>query len=209
MWNQIRRNYRRLIAFMLTVAMVSTNVGGNLSTVFAAGESENALFLVDGGELRKAIREAEDEGEVFKLSSLQLAAARKSIKNKYEKLLGTKEGKVYELDLDIDGSYAPEGTSVQAFYNAGTKDVIFLFENESEMVVDYRVNIDGYETKGVTVNPNTKNIEDEDAAYAENYEAADMINDVADQPKAEVVAPKDKETAEAGEGGETTADGSQ
>ncbi len=209
MWNQIRRNYRRLIAFMLTVAMVSTNVGGNLSTVFAAGESENALFLVDGGELRKAIREAEEEGEVFKLSSLQLAAARKSIKNKYEKLLGTKEGKVYELDLDIDGSYAPEGTSVQVFYNAGTKDVIFLFENESEMVVDYRVNIDGYETKGVTVNPNTKNIEDEDAAYAENYEAADMINDVADQPKAEEVAPKDEETAEAGEGGETTADGSQ
>ncbi|NBH74296.1 hypothetical protein D3Z51_20395, partial [Clostridiaceae bacterium] len=174
------------------------NVGGNLGTVFAAGESENALFLVDGGELRKAIREAEEQGEVFKLSSLQLAASRKSIKNKYEKLLGTKEGKVYELDLDIDSSYAPEGASVQVFYNAGTKDVVFLFENESEMVVDYRVNIDGYETKGVTVNPNTKNIEDEDAAYAENYEASDMINDVADQPKAEVVG--DKETAGAEEG---------
>ncbi len=198
MWNQIRRNYRRLIAFMLTLAMVATNVGGNLGTVFAAGESENALFLVDGGELRKAIREAEEQGEVFKLSSLQLAASRKSIKNKYEKLLGTKEGKVYELDLDIDSSYAPEGASVQVFYNAGTKDVVFLFENESEMVVDYRVNIDGYETKGVTVNPNTKNIEDEDAAYAENYEASDMINDVADQPKAEVVG--DKETAGAEEG---------
>ena len=49
MWKQIRRNYRRLIAFMLTVAMVATNVGGNLGTVFAAGESENALFLVPGG----------------------------------------------------------------------------------------------------------------------------------------------------------------
>ncbi len=197
MWKRIRRNYRRLIAFMLTVAMVATNAGGNLSAVYAAGESGSALFLVDGGELRRAIREAEEQGEVFKLSSLRLAAARKSIKNKYEELLGTKEGKVYELDLEIDHSYAPEGTDVQVFYNAGTQDVVFLFLNESEMVVDYRVNIDGYETEDVTVNPNTKNIEDdEEARFAENYEASDMINDVVDKPKAEVVDSKETTAAD-------------
>ncbi len=196
MWDRIRRNYRRLVAFMLIVVMVATNMGGNLTTVFAAGESESALFLVDGGELRRAIREAEEQGEVFKFSSLQLAASRKSIKNKYEKLLGTKEGKVYELDLDIDANYAPEGTAVQVFYNAGTKDVVFLFQNESEMVVDYRINIDGYEIEEVTVNPNSNNIEDEDASFAENYEAADMINDVADKPQAETVGSKETEEAE-------------
>ncbi len=39
MWRIIHRNYRRLVAFMLTLVMVCTNVGGNLSAVFGAGET--------------------------------------------------------------------------------------------------------------------------------------------------------------------------
>ena len=39
MWKTIRRNYRRLIASLLTMAMVITNAGGNLGTIFAAGET--------------------------------------------------------------------------------------------------------------------------------------------------------------------------
>ena len=147
MWRKIRRNYRRMAAFLLTLAIVGTNVCGNVGIAFAAGNEESALFLVDGEELREAIREAAEHKEVFAFSSLELAAARKSIKNKYEKLLGKKAGAVYELDLEIDDSYAPEGTAVQVFYHADTKDVIFLFFNESDMEVEYRVNIDGYETE--------------------------------------------------------------
>ena len=60
MWKTIRRNYRRLIASLLTMAMVITNAGGNLGTIFAAGETENALFLVDGKDLQEAIREARE-----------------------------------------------------------------------------------------------------------------------------------------------------
>lgn len=194
MWKRIRRNYRRLIASLLTMAMVVTNAGGNLGIVFAAGETESALFLIEGEELRGAIREAEEQGEVFDFSELHLAAKRKSIKTRYEKLLGKKEGSVYALNLEIDDSCAPEETGLQVFYNAGTKDVIFLFLNGSDMVVNYRVNIDGYETDPVWVNPNTANIEadgEEDPDYAENYEAADMIDDEAEKLGAEVLNPEE------------------
>ena len=143
MWKTIRKNYRRLIASLLTMALVITNAGGNLGTIFAAGETGNALFLLEGRELREAIQEAREQGEVFDFSALRLAAKRKSIKTRYEKLLGKKEGAVYALDLEIDDRYAPEGTELQVYYNAGTEDVIFLFLNGSDLVVDYRVNIDG------------------------------------------------------------------
>ena len=210
MWKTIRRNYRRLIASLLTMAMVITNAGGNLGTIFAAGETENALFLVDGKDLQEAIREAKEQGEVFAFSELRLAAKRKSIKTRYEKLLGKKEGAVYALNLEIDDSYAPEGTELQVFYNAGTEDVIFLFLNGSDLVVDYRVNIDGYETEPVRVNPNTANIEtegEEVPSYAENYEAADMIDDEAKKLEAEVLNPE--ETSEAGSETEAAEDKEQ
>ena len=87
MWKTIRKNYRRLIASLLTMALVITNAGGNLGTIFAAGETENALFLLEGRELREAIQEAREQGEVFDFSTLRLAAKRKSIKTRYEKLL--------------------------------------------------------------------------------------------------------------------------
>ena len=209
MWKRIRRNYRRLIAFLLTTAMVITNAGGNMSMIFAAGETENALFLVEGGELREAIREAREQGEAFDFSELHLAAARKSIRTRYEKLLGTKEGAVYALELEMDDSYAPEGTGLQVFYHEGTGDVIFLFLNGSDLVVDYRVNIDGYETEPVRVNPNTVNIEtdgEEALSYAENYEAADMIDDEGKKLGAEVLNPAEtsgeEESGEAVSGSE-------
>ena len=72
MWKRIQRNYRRLVASLLTLVMVATNVGGNLGTVFASGETENALFLVDREELREAIQEAEEQGEVFDFSALHM-----------------------------------------------------------------------------------------------------------------------------------------
>ena len=82
MWREIRKGYRRLVAFLLTAVIVGTNVLGNAGVAFAAGMSESALFLVDGEELREAVQEAKEHREVFPFSSLELAAARKSIRNK-------------------------------------------------------------------------------------------------------------------------------
>ena len=48
MWREIRKGYRRLVAFLLTAVIVGTNVLGNAGVAFAAGMSESALFLVEG-----------------------------------------------------------------------------------------------------------------------------------------------------------------
>ena len=192
----IRHEYKRIVAFMLTVAMVVTNFGTNLTVAFAAGEETSSLFLLDSSELEDAISTALESGDVFDFSSLELKAKQKSLKTSYEKLIGSKAGKVYQLDVDIDSSYATEHTDLQVFYNAGTDDVVFLFINESDMAVTFRANVSGYETARVTVNPNTTNIEDaEGVENAEDYSGTTMVDDEK-KPQAEVVKPEG-ETSEA------------
>ena len=186
----IRHEYKRIVAFMLTVAMVVTNFGTNLTVAFAAGEEESSLFLLNSSELEDAISAALESGDVFDFSSLELKAKQKSLKTSYEKLIGSKAGKVYQLDVDIDSSYATEHTDLQVFYNAGTDDVVFLFINESDMAVTFRANVSGYETARVTVNPNTTNIEDaEGVENAEDYSGTTMVDDEK-KPQAEVVKPE-------------------
>ena len=192
----IRHEYKRIVAFMLTVAMVVTNFGTNLTVAFAAGEETSSLFLLDSSELEDAISTALESGEVFDFSSLELKAKQKSLKTSYEKLIGSKAGKVYQLDVDVDSSYASENTDLQVFYNAGTDSVVFLFINESDMAVTFRANVSGYETARVTVNPNTSNIEDaEGVENAEDYSGTTMVDDEK-KPQAEVVKPEG-ETSEA------------
>ena len=194
MLKELRRNYKRIVAFMLTVAMTFTNIGSNLSVAFAAGETEEALFMLNGNDLQNAIQDAVEGGEVFDFNSLELTAKSTSLKNSYQKLLGTKSGDVYALDVEIDDSYAPDSTSMEAFYNAGTEDVVFLFINESDMVVTFRANVDGYETNRVTINPNAANVEDDaDAGYVEDYSNTTMVDDTPETLGATVVPAQSEE----------------
>ncbi len=195
MFKMFRKNYRRAVAYLLTVAMAFTNLNWNAGAVFAAGESEGALFLVDGQELKQAIDSTVMGGDVFDFSSLELVAEKKSIRNKYKAALGV--GNVYELELGVDCQHAPEETSMRVFYSAATRKVIFLFLNESEQAVSFRVNIDGYETAEVEVKPNAERMMDEsDRVFAENYESGDMIDDEAKKPSAEVVGSAEDTEAE-------------
>ena len=188
----LRHEYKRIVAFMLTVAMVVTNFGTNLTVAFAAGEEESSLFLLNSSELEDAISAALESGDVFDFSSLELKAKQKSLKTSYEKLIGSKAGKVYQLDVDVDSTYATENTDLQVFYNAGTDSVVFLFINQSDMAVTFRANVSGYETARVTVNPNTSNIEDaEGVENAEDYSNTTMVDDEK-KPQAEVVKPEAK-----------------
>lgn len=83
----LRHEYKRIVAFMLTVAMVVTNFGTNLTVAFAAGEEESSLFLLNSSELEDAISAALESGDVFDFSSLELKAKQKSLKTSYEKLI--------------------------------------------------------------------------------------------------------------------------
>lgn len=183
-----------------------TNFGTNLTVAFAAGEEESSLFLLNSSELEDAISAALESGDVFDFSSLELKAKQKSLKTSYEKLIGSKAGKVYQLDVDIDSSYATEHTDLQVFYNAGTDDVVFLFINESDMAVTFRANVSGYETARVTVNPNTTNIEDaEGVENAEDYSGTTMVDDEK-KPQAEVVKPEGETSESESASDETEAD---
>lgn len=196
MWSKLRKNYRRAIAFMLIVAMTFTNVGTNLTIAFAAGEEENSLFLLSGDDIREAIEDAVDSGDVFDFASLSMKAKSKSLLTSYQKLIGGKQGAVYELDVEVDDRYAAEDTSLSVFYNAGTEDVVFLFVNESDMVMTFRANVDGYETARITVNPNTANVDtdEEDLSFAEDYSDTTMIDDETKKVTGEVVKPTETES---------------
>ena len=50
----IRHEYKRIVAFMLTVAMVVTNFGTNLTVAFAAGEEESSLLTAANLRMRSA-----------------------------------------------------------------------------------------------------------------------------------------------------------
>lgn len=202
----LRHEYKRIVAFMLTVAMVVTNFGTNLTVAFAAGEEESSLFLLNSSELEDAISAALESGDVFDFSSLELKAKQKSLKTSYEKLIGSKAGKVYQLDVDVDSTYATENTDLQVFYNAGTDSVVFLFINQSDMAVTFRANVSGYETARVTVNPNTSNIEDaEGVENAEDYSGTTMVDDEK-KPQAEVVKPEGETSESESASDETEAD---
>ncbi len=166
MLKQIRKHHKRLVAFLVSAAMVITNVGGNAGIAFASDireEREVALFMADGQEILEAIQGLKDQDPFSQedLEELELDSKKKGLIKKYEKLLKPEEGKVYELDLDIDSQLALEGTSLRVFYHTKEKEVIFLFLNESGQAVDCCVNIDGYETKLVTVEANDANATEE------------------------------------------------
>lgn len=155
MSRKFRNGCRRLMAFVLSTVMVISNIGANTGTVYAAEkkeETEIALFMLDGREILDAVQDL-DSQQSFNLEDLELEAARRSLKKEYEKLLEPEKGKVYSLTLTVDDRMAPEDTQLMALYRTATEDVVFLFINESSEAYQFCVNIDGYETKLVKVDP--------------------------------------------------------
>ena len=160
--NMVQKNYKRALACLLTLAMTLTNVGTDLSVAFAAKEQAQALFQLDGGDLQAAIRDAEASGEAIDGASLQMTGSA-ALEDSYKELLGGNGASVYELDAEVDDSGAPDGTALQIYYNADTDSVIFLFINDSENPVEFRANVDGYETARVIVDAASADDEDADA----------------------------------------------
>lgn len=143
----IKKNYRRLVAMILTTVLTFVNVGTNLTVAFAADDAADNLFLISGEDLKEAIDQVKDGDEQFDYSSLNVMAD-KSVRKTYQKLL---KGNVYQLDVPVDDAYAGEHASVDVFYNADMETVVFLYANSGEYRESFAVNIDGYETKRMEV----------------------------------------------------------
>ncbi|MDR1769440.1 MAG: doubled motif LPXTG anchor domain-containing protein [Hungatella sp.] len=132
-----------------------------------AFENENAIFLINGEDLRDSAQAAIDSGETFHVEDLGLGDRDLSLKREYEKLLGG--GMVYEFmpvyDMDEDAN--ADGAELRMFIHVpdnhdgyrltGNEKVIFLYVNESENKITFRSNIDGYLTQKVSVKAFSQN----------------------------------------------------
>lgn len=186
MMKLMKRNYRRLVAMLLTTAMILVNAGSNMAVAFAADNTTDNLFLISGEDLNEAIEQAKEEDERFDYSSLNLTAD-KSVKKTYQKLL---KGNVYQLDVPVDDAYAGEYASVDVFYNADMEAVVFLYINAGVYKESFAVNIDGYETKSIEVK-----------AFDEAEEAEDTDTEVEDAAETTDAAEEESEIVEEVEAG--------
>lgn len=204
MLKEIRKNYKRLVAFLLSITMIIMNMGGNAITAFAGEEREISLFMAEGEKILEAAAHLQDQEEFTKedLEEMGLDAPKNSIIKKYEKLFLPEEGKIYELDVDIDDHLAAEGTELRIFYHSKEKEVIFLFLNESNQDIDFCVNIDGYETELVTVASNTAAVEAGEEETSEELEGKENRDE---KEPGEGSGKKDNGTVSGGNSGGTSA----
>ena len=140
---------RRAAAFFLSAAMTVVNGGTSYIPAYAA-DVGSSRFLLTNRELMQAIQDAKAAEDFFDFSSLDLKGKSEKAEERYEELLG-EQGTVYQLDVDVDGSDAADGTKLELFYNEENEEVVFLYINESDESVRFTVNVDGYETKSLLV----------------------------------------------------------
>ena len=140
---------RRAAAFFLSAAMTVVNGGTSYIPAYAA-DVGSSRFLLTNRELMQAIQDAKAAEDFFDFSSLDLKGKSEKAEERYEELLG-EPGTVYQLDVDVDGSDAADGTKLELFYNEENEEVVFLYINESDESVRFTVNVEGYETKSLLV----------------------------------------------------------
>ncbi|MEG0566492.1 MAG: hypothetical protein RR590_09785, partial [Hungatella sp.] len=152
------KEYKRIVAFMLTLIMIFTNIGGNVTVSFAADVDHTlAIFALDGVHMKEAAKEAIHSGEVFDMEMLELISGSASLANSYEKLLGNSDQAVYEFFAEPEGINLPDGAELRTFIRVakdaaedytltGKEDIVFLFINGGESRCTFRANVDGYQT---------------------------------------------------------------
>ncbi|MDR1547589.1 MAG: hypothetical protein LBT06_03240 [Hungatella sp.] len=161
---KFRQSLAGILAFCLT--MTSFNMV-SWADVEKAFENENAIFLINGEDLRDSAQAAIDSGETFQVEDLGLGDRDLSLKREYEKLLGG--GMVYEFMpvYDMDEAANADGAELRMFIRVpdnhdgyrltGNEKVIFLYVNGSENKITFRSNIDGYLTQKVSVKAFSQN----------------------------------------------------
>lgn len=155
---------RRILALVLTAAMILTNVGVDMNTAFAAGSSESVTFSMSGSQLVNAIEEAIANGSEVTADDFDFTNGKIA---EFEELLFG-EGKIYEAFPEPDGSSMDAELRVfvrlpidadDMYMVTGDEEIIFLYVNNGEDSISCTTEItrmdDGEErvkkTKRVTV----------------------------------------------------------
>ncbi|MEG2871496.1 MAG: hypothetical protein RR875_08100, partial [Clostridium sp.] len=170
---KIRHEYRRtLAAFMSVVLTMTSFTMVSWADVKTAITNENAIFYVTGESITEAAQAAIDGGETVVFENLGIDAKDKSLLKDYTKLFT--EGAVYELfpncnmadDASIDGAevrtFIRANDTAEGYQLAGDEEIIFLYENNSNSRVTFRMNVDGYMTPKTTVSANSSLIKIEE-----------------------------------------------
>ena len=162
---------KRWIAILLAAAMVLTNAGAGMTTVYAADSADTVVFTMDGIQLLESIQESIASNNEVTIGDLDFTNGKVT---DFERLFFG-EGKLMEVFPE------PEGGSVDAelrvfirlpedaddmYMVTGDEEIIFLYVNNGEDTISCTTNIikmdDGEEKVKKTKRINVKNF---DAAY--------------------------------------------
>ena len=137
---------KRWLAFLLAAAMVLTNAGTGINTVYAADSAETVAFTMDGTKLLNAVRESIVSDSQVSVSDLDFTNGKVA---EFESMFFG-EGKLMEVFPE------PEGGSVDVelrvfirvpedaddmYMVTGAEEIIFLYVNNGEDTISCTTNI--------------------------------------------------------------------
>lgn len=186
---------KRILAFLLTAAMVFTNIGTGLNVSYA-GTADQVTFQMKGADLVTAVEEAIESGHEITADDLGFTNGRTA---KFETVFFGTKGAVYEVYPEVEGSSMeaelrvfvrlPEDAD-DMYMVSGDEEIILLYVNNGEDSISCTTEIirmdDGVEkvkkTKRVTIR---------------SYEDAfgDEEVDILSKPAQEETAASESETA--------------
>ena len=155
---------KRILAFLLTAAMVFTNLGTGLNVSYA-GTADQVTFQMKGADLVAAVEEAIESGHEITADDLGFTNGRTA---EFEKVFFGTKGAVYEVYPEMEGSSMeaelrvfvrlPEDAG-DMYMVTGDEEIILLYVNNGEETISCTTEItrmdDGVEkvkkTKRVTI----------------------------------------------------------
>ena len=128
---------KRILAFLLTAAMVFTNLGTGLNVSYA-GTADQVTFQMKGADLVAAVEEAIESGHEITADDLGFTNGRTA---EFEKVFFGTKGAVYEVYPEMEGSSMeaelrvfvrlPEDAG-DMYMVTGDEEIILLYVNNGE-----------------------------------------------------------------------------
>lgn len=195
---------KRILAFLLTAAMVFTNMGTGLNVSYA-GTADQVTFQMRGADLVAAVEQAVESGHGITADDLGFTNGRTA---EFEKVFFGTEGVVYEVYPEMEGSSMeaelrvfvrlPEDVD-DMYMVTGDEEIILLYVNNGGDAISCTTEItrmdDGVEKVKKTKRVTIRSYED---AFGD--EEVDLIS----KPAQEETKASESETAAEGSTEETT-----
>ena len=165
-----KRRASAMLAVLLTLSLVLGDISGLSRTVMAGQRSVKEEFRIHREAILKAAEEAIEKGEPLS-QPLAITSDEEKTETKYQELLAA-DGTVYEIFPEIEQVQdvdslelrvfirLEEGADPASYTLTGEEELIFLYVNGGGVTAEGQVNIDGYVSDFIEVEP----LEEEDDA---------------------------------------------